>query len=264
MGNDNPKKINADFSVAFVGSGNVAHHFIPLFKKAGFLISGLHSRNIETGQKLAFENQIPFISSLSEIQADLVFVCVKDKQVEEVVKSISHQTSLVAYTAGSIELKNFHEENVAVFYPLQTFSKNRNLTVEAIPILLETKSKGICDLLQEIAKQVGFESYYCDSTARQKVHLSAVFLNNFTHHLIQISSDLATKFNLDWQMFEPLLKETAAKWEQKEFLENQTGPARRNDINVIEKHLNQLEEMNKAVYSVLTESIRKTYWNEEL
>jgi predicted short-subunit dehydrogenase-like oxidoreductase (DUF2520 family) len=251
-------------TVAFIGSGNVAHHFIPFFQKAGFNISGISSRNHETGQQLAQQYNISFLPKTEDLRADLMVVCVKDQSVEETISKIHASVPCIVYTAGSIELNAFEDKRVAVFYPLQTFSKQRALKVSDVPILIESRNTPIFELLTSVAKQIGFPSYHCDSAARKKVHLSAVFLNNFTHHLVYLAQNQAINNELNWEMFLPLLKETVNKWQENDLKSIQTGPARRGDLNILSHHLQQLEGMNKALYALLTESIQKTYLHEEL
>ncbi len=251
-------------TVAFIGSGNVAHHFIPFFQKAGFIISGISSRNLETGKLLALQYDLPFFPKTEDLRADLVVVCVKDQSVEDVISKIHASVPIIVYSAGSIELSRFTDERVSVFYPLQTFSKQRTLKVADVPILLESRNPQTFKILGTVAEKIGFPHYPCDSEARKKVHLSAVFLNNFTHHLVFLAQNQALSHQLNWEMFLPLLQETANKWQENDLKSVQTGPARRGDSNIISQHLQQLDGMNKALYALLTESIQKTYPHEEL
>lgn len=246
-------------SVAFVGSGKVANGFASIFHQAGFIITGIYSRNKETGKALAAKVEAPFFDSLEDVKADLILVAVADQHVIEVVDSFSAK-QLVVYSAGSISLEEFENQKTrAVFYPLQSFTQGRNLNSEDIPILLEANTKSLQKKLEVICKKIGFKFQYCDSEKRKKIHLSAVFLNNFVNHLVYVSHEEAIKNNLDWSLFQPLLNETYEKLKIVSPYEAQTGPAKRNDRLIIDNHLSYLEGRNKEIYKLLSQSIIETY-----
>jgi predicted short-subunit dehydrogenase-like oxidoreductase (DUF2520 family) len=246
-------------SVAFVGSGKVANGFASIFHQAGFNITGIYSRNKETGKALAQKVDAPFFDSLEDLKADLIFVAVADQHVIEVVNSFAAK-QLVVYSAGSIALEDIENKKTrAVFYPLQSFTEGRNLKAEEIPILLEANTKSFQKKLEVICKEIGFEFQYCDSEKRKKIHLSAVFLNNFVNHLVYISQEEAFNNKLDWSLFQPLLNETFEKLKFLNPFEAQTGPAKRNDRLIIENQLSYLEGRNKEIYKLLSQSIIETY-----
>jgi len=246
-------------SIAFVGSGKVANGFASLFHQSGFTITGISSRNKETGKALAVKVEAPFFDSPKDLNADLILVAVADQHVIEVVNSFSAK-QLVVYSAGSIALEAIENKKTrAVFYPLQSFTEGRNLKAEEIPILLEANTKSLQKKLEAICKEIGFEYLNCDSEKRKKIHLSAVFVNNFVNHLVYLSQEEALKNKLDWALFQPLLNETFEKLKIISPFEAQTGPAKRNDRLIIEHQLSLLEGRNKEIYKLLSQSIIETY-----
>jgi len=246
-------------NVAIVGSGKVATGFANLFQQAGFTITGIYSRNKETGKALAEKVEAPFFDSTKNLKADLIIVAVADQHVIEVVNSLPTK-QLVVYSAGSIALNELENKKTrAVFYPLQTFTEGRNLKAIEIPILLEVNSKSLQKKLETICKTIGFEFQHCDSENRKKIHLSAVFLNNFVNHLVYISQEEAIKNKLDWSLFQPLLTETFEKLKIVSPFEAQTGPAKRNDRVIIESQLELLKGREKEIYKLLSQSIIETY-----
>jgi len=246
-------------SVAFVGSGKVATGFADLFHQSGFTITGISSRNKETGKALAVKVEAPFFDSTKDLIADLILVAVADQHVIEVVNSFSAK-QLVVYSAGSIALEAIENKKTrAVFYPLQSFTEGRNLKAEEIPILLEANTKSLQKKLEAICKEIGFEFQYCDSENRKKIHLSAVFVNNFVNHLVYIAEEEAIKNKINWSLFQPLLNETFEKLKIISPFEAQTGPAKRNDRLIIEHQLSLLEGRNKEIYKLISQSIIETY-----
>lgn len=246
-------------SVAFVGSGKVASGFANLFHQAGFVITGISSRNKETGKVLAEKFEVPFFDLSKDLKADLIFVAVADQNVIDVVNIFSSKQN-VAFTAGSIDLESVENKKTrAVFYPLQSFTEGRNLKAEDIPILLEVNTKSLQKKLEAICKEIGFEFQNCDSEKRKKVHLSAVFLNNFVNHMVFLGMEEATKNKIDWKLFEPLLYETFEKLKRQSPFEAQTGPAKRKDRLILENHLSLLEGRKKEIYKLLSQNIIETY-----
>lgn len=246
-------------SVAFVGSGKVANGLAQIFQANKILITGISSRNKETGKVLAAKVEAPFFNSALDMNADLIIVAVADQFVCEVVNSFSN-SKLVVFTAGSVSLDDLREvENRAVFYPLQTFTEGRNLSAQQIPILLESKSEEVGKCLFSLCQKLGFQTQFCDSEKRKKIHLSAVFLNNFVNHLVYLAQDEASKNQVDWSIFEPLLQETFEKLKLLSPFEAQTGPAKRHDQLIINEHLELLNGRKKEIYKILSESITEIH-----
>jgi predicted short-subunit dehydrogenase-like oxidoreductase (DUF2520 family) len=246
-------------SVAFVGSGKVANGLAEIFHSNNIQITGISSRNKETGKVLAAKVEAPFFDSTLDLNADLIIVAVADQFVSEIVNSFPY-SQLVAFTAGSVSLENLKEvENKAVFYPLQTFTEGRSLTVKKMPILLETTSNEVGESLIQLCTKIGFNFQFCDSNKRKKIHLSAVFLNNFVNHLVYLAQDEASKNQVDWAIFEPLLQETFEKLKLLSPFEAQTGPAKRHDQLIINEHLELLDGRKKEIYKILSESITEIH-----
>ena len=110
-----------------------------------------------------------------------------------------------------------------------------------------------------LASIISDNVFIIDSEQRKYLHIAAVFTNNFVNHLYKIGFDICRENNIPNETLYPLILETA----QKIVLTNpdnvQTGPALRNDKNIIGKHLNLLSGEKKKIYQTLTESIQNTY-----
>ena len=72
------------------------------------------------------------------------------------------------------------------------------------------------------------------------LHLAAVFVNNFTNHMLVQGREIALKAGFSFEILSPLIQETIAKALELGPENSQTGPAVRNDKNTIEKHLELL------------------------
>ena len=250
-------------SVAFIGSGKVAFVLSTIFLEKGIRISGISSRNELTGKTLANQVQSEFIVDFTLLTADLIVVSVNDDSVKTLVEQIN-PTQKVVFTAGAIDLKRINRPNCGVFYPLQTFTKGKNLRSNEIPILLETNDLDFGKQLESFCSKLGFSFQYCDSEQRKQYHLSAVFLNNFINHLVYVSKTELEEKGLNWKLLMPLLKETFDKLLNSDLYEGQTGPARRRDLSVIQEHQKMLSGKHLEIYNVITSSILDTYKNDKL
>jgi predicted short-subunit dehydrogenase-like oxidoreductase (DUF2520 family) len=248
--------------VAFIGSGKVATELALIFRFHGIEITGISSRNHLSGTALSSRLNCPFVEDPNDLGAELIIIATNDSSVRALNQSLKKE-SFVVYTAGAVNLADFPNKNWGVFYPLQTFTENRHLTIDEVPILLESNSFELRDKLESLCKSIGLQFDYCSSEDRQKYHLAAVYVNNFVNHLIYKAQVQLLESKLNWNMLKPLIEETIAKLDDLTAFDAQTGPARRNDKSTIQTHQSLLNNEELNMYNVLTNSIQNTYNNHD-
>lgn len=243
-------------TVVLVGTGNVAHH---LFKALKNHIIQVFGRNTKTLKY--FSANTPTTSSINKLkEADLYLVAVSDDAIIEVSSQLSNVRGLVAHTSGGVPISVLALKRRAVFYPLQTFTAGKELNFIDIPICLEAENQDDYAILETLANSISNSVHRVNSKQRKKLHLAAVFANNFSNHLFQISKEICENENLDFDLLMPLIQETINKIGFLSPMEAQTGPAKRNDIQTMQKHLDSLESsIHKKIYQVISESIRKSH-----
>ena len=118
--------------------------------------------------------------------------------------------TLVAHTAGSFGLDIFPEQikQKGIFYPLQTFSKNRKVSFIDLPFLLESSDDESSEILKSLAESIGGKVHFVDTEQRRMLHLAAVFVCNFTNHMLTMGKDIALKAGFSFEILAPLIKET--------------------------------------------------------
>jgi predicted short-subunit dehydrogenase-like oxidoreductase (DUF2520 family) len=245
--------------ISIIGTGNVAHHLGNALVKNEFQIDGVWGRTKKSADRLAQDLKTISFESINQIpeSTDLIIICVSDSAIKEVVKRIPANFS-IAYTSGSISLNNLPErQRIGVFYPLQTFTKSREVLFDNIPLLIESENKEFAESLKNCASRLSNTVRYTTSEERFQIHIAAVMVNNFTNHLYQLADLHLKKNQLPFDILKPLIIETAAKLNDITPSEAQTGPAKRNDLNVIKKHLNELDNETKGIYEMLSKSILK-------
>lgn len=244
-------------TVSIIGSGNVAQHLILAFKKAeGVSLVQVLARAPQAVAPLLEPAQI--ITEYHDlVQVDLILIAVTDTAIADVSAQIPFENQLVAHTSGSVSMADLDSKNHrGVFYPLQTFTKGKEIDFTSIPLCLEAEQKEDYSVLTAVAKAITTVTYPVNSEQRKALHVAAVFVCNFVNHLYQIGSDLCEEHHLDFDLLKPLIQETAAKVMTLSPREAQTGPARRQDSTTINAHLNYLNDTHqKELYTLLTKSI---------
>jgi len=248
--------------VVMIGAGNVATQLGLAFKAKNIEIIQVYSRKQESAKALADKLSTDYTTELAALKkdADLYVIAVKDTAIQEILENLTlADNQLIVHTAGSVPMSIMEgfTTNYGVFYPLQTFSKERTVDFSSVPICLEAIHPLVLLKLQELAGKLSGTVRQVDSEERKTLHLAAVFVNNFVNHFYAIGADLLRDKKINFDLLKPLIHETAAKIEHLHPIAAQTGPARRNDENVIQAHLKMLEHKPeyRKIYSFVSESI---------
>lgn len=259
------KRSIEDTSIVFIGAGNLATNLAKALYQKGFRIVQIYSRTEESATALAQAVEAESTTDLSTVveDAQLYIVSLKDAPFVQLLPEIvaGKRKGLWVHTAGSIPM-NVWEGQVkryGVFYPMQTFSKQREVDFRDIPIFVESHLAEDTHFLKEIAAALSERVYEATSEQRKSLHLAAVFTCNFTNHMYALAAELLKKYELPFEVMLPLIDETARKVHEVEPRAAQTGPAIRYDENVINGHLQMLadEPEMQELYRLISGSIHR-------
>ncbi|WP_422103928.1 Rossmann-like and DUF2520 domain-containing protein [Winogradskyella sp.] len=248
-------------TVVLLGAGNVAIHLYKAFKSSD-AVTLIQWYNRSYSAISSYANAVETTDDLSQIKAaDIYILAISDDSITKLSKDLPFENRLVAHTSGSVSIHDLDKKNQrAVFYPVQTFSKGADLDFSAIPICIEVTEKSNLQFMKGLAEALGCTPYRITTEQRQTIHLSAVFVNNFTNQLYRIAHEISDAKSINFDILKPLILETAKKVQDMSPYMAQTGPAKRNDKKTIRRHLKQIEnEAHKAIYELLTASIKKTH-----
>jgi predicted short-subunit dehydrogenase-like oxidoreductase (DUF2520 family) len=252
-------------SISFAGAGRVAEALSKELFRAGYRIDRIVSENENIGKPLSDSCKAEWSSDLSfPDSTKVIIVAVPDHRLKSVLENVScSPETLVAHTAGSFGLEIFPEKIIrrGIFYPLQTFSRGRLVSFIDLPFLLESSDDESAGILKTLAESIGSKVHFVDAEQRRMLHLAAVFVCNFTNHMLTLGREVAMKADYPFEILTPLIKETISKALDSGPENSQTGPAVRNDRNTIEKHLELLSFSSdlQKVYEVMTRSIIEYY-----
>ena len=256
--------------IVLIGAGNVAHHLAPALLNAGLNLCQIYSRSIESARELGKKTGISYTADLFAVypDCDIYIFCVSDDALLPLFKSLRiNKNALILHTSGSIPMSVFgaYVENYGVLYPLQTFSKKRVLNFGEVPLCIEASNESSRAILLSVAEKLSSQVRESSSEKRKKLHLAAVFANNFTNHLYGIAGKMLEEEGLDFSLLRPLIFETAHKVMLLSPEEAQTGPARRSDESILGMHKALLKNDKKllTLYSLLTDSIKDSLVKNE-
>ena len=251
--------------IAIVGAGRLATNLAPALQKGGAEVVEVWSRTCVSAETLAA--RLGCKATWGDVagmtrEADLYLLSIKDAALKDVVSRLheGREEALFAHTSGSVSLSLFSEaghQRGAVFYPLQTFSKERQVDFAHVHLFIESMCKADENLLHTLATTLTPHVHQSTSATRRRLHLAAVFACNFANHCCTLADDLLSAADLDYSVLLPLIDETVEKLHQLRPADAQTGPAVRRDENVMGMHRAMLADHPELqhLYNQLSESI---------
>lgn len=234
--------------IVIAGAGRVAWHLGRRLKGKGMPVAQVVSRTEERAMELAGAVGATWAVNMSQIipDADWVLLAVKDDAIAEVAETLGQYVpnALVTHTSGGTAgrvLSPFFKR-FGVFYPLQSFSFEHTPVWSRIPFCVDASDAEDLLFLKKTAKRIGNLVYHVNDEQRARLHIAAVFANNFANHCFAVAEKILDEQDLPFEMLHPLMEETVAKALQESPARMQTGPAARGDIETMRKHLHLLED----------------------
>ena len=243
-------------SVNIIGSGNVATHFIKEFlRHPEIRLNQLYARDLP--QLKDFEGTSVLINDLQLLTpADITILAVTDDAIGQVSEKLKNYRSLVVHTSGSKPMEELTNRRRGVFYPFQSFSKEKkHIDFKNLPILIEAETPEDLKQLSFLGSILSNKVYEMNSSQRKALHIAGVFAANFTNHMYVLARQIMEENNIPFELIIPLIQEVAEKVGTLPPIEAQTGPAVRGDRKTIEEHLHALDKSKKKIYELLTKSI---------
>lgn len=248
-----------------IGAGNLATNFSKALSARGHDIVQVYSRTMASARLLADAVGALPTDSLEDItiDAELYVMAVKDSVLAKLIPTVCSRRpdAVFVHTAGSVPMDVFagHARRYGVVYPMQTFSKSREVDFSVIPIFLEAVDNPTMVVLEDVAKSVSADVRHLNSEARCYVHLAAVFACNFVNHCYALAADMVERGGMTFDCLLPLIDETARKVHVMSPSDAQTGPAVRYDLNVIGRQCMMLDDsmLARDIYIIMSQSIHQ-------
>ena len=257
--------------ISFIGAGRVAHHLAHALSQHHQIVQ-IYSRSFESAHTLAVQVGATATVNISEInpEIDLVIIAVSDQAIASVIVEVHQHLAdvLIVHTSGSTDIEVLAKVHAraGVFYPLQTFSWDREIPWSDTPLFVEAKSEDDLFLLTQLANQLSRRVYQYSSAQRLSLHLAAVFACNFSNYCYDMAKQIVDAQQVDFSLLYPLILETAHKVTQNEPKRMQTGPAMRGDENILNMHQQMLEDAHredlKNVYKLMSQQILQSHHSQ--
>ena len=256
------RNIRKEMKVVLLGAGRVSTHLQKALVKAGHEVCAVWSPTRGTTHDI---NELPQ-------DADAYIIAVKDSALQEVIKQVANHLhtdtpslwrgkgeALLLHTAGSMPLSVFEgkAKRYGVLYPMQTFTKEREVDFHEIPLFMEASDAEALQQTRALADSISHHVYELSTADRRYLHLAAVFACNFTNHCYTLAADILAQKGLPFDVMLPSIDETARKVHELHPTEAQTGPAVRDDKNVIHSQSALLDGTSKAIYELMSQSIHE-------
>lgn len=252
--------------ITLIGAGNLATNLAKALKASGHDIVEIWSKTEESARKLSAEIGCGYSYGDTDIKtgSDVYIISVKDSVLEQAAARFIPVSpdAIWCHTAGTLSvdlLSDKGTKRIGVFYPMQTFSKTKEVDFSKIPIFIEVKEKeeNHLDTLRRLASSISNHVFELDSDGRRNLHLAAVFACNFANHCYSISEKLLAERGIPFSVMLPLIEETSEKVHTMSPKEAQTGPAIRHDNNVMNRQREMLADRPELqhIYDILSHSI---------
>ena len=269
--------------IVLIGAGNLATHLGKALRAAGHDMVQVFSRTMQSAETLASLLDAEPLTDIAQVRddADVYIFSVKDSALIQLVAQLCRHEAdglvedgavnalrkakkgeherVFLHTAGSMPMSVFEgmAQHYGVLYPMQTFSKQREVDFSIIPCFVEANDEFAQKQIEGLAREISGRVYLLSSEDRKYLHLSAVFACNFANHCYAISQELLEEHGIPFDVMLPLINETAAKVHEMKPKDAQTGPAVRYDENVIDEQSKLLENHPhfKKVYDSMSKSI---------
>lgn len=241
--------------IAIIGNGNVATSLHAAFSKKGIDAPMISSRELTSGVG----------EPLTE--ADVYIYAVRDEALREVIAAVhAPARSVHVHTSGTVPISVFGDDkpHCGILYPFQTFSKAQPIDdFTDIPLFIEARNIDDVAAVYTLALTLSPRVIETTQADRERLHVAGVFANNFTNCMYRIAADILKGTSIPFSVLLPLIDQTAAKVHNLAPKDAQTGPAVRDDEQVIRHHIELLQsiptlnsDFAPEIYRKLTDYIR--------
>lgn len=240
--------------IGLIGYGNVGSHLSRVFASVEELKLTIYNRSeIPASARPA---QASITQDLQDLErSDIIIITVKDEAIIPVLAELESQIpphTLVCHSSGSISstvIKPYFDRH-GVLYPLQTFSREKNLEYSQIPVFITGSDPGVTQIIKKVAGYISPKITEIEDDQRIFLHIAAVFCCNYTNALYAIGQRICTDHGLNFNHLLPLIEETAHKVKEMSPQLAQTGPAVRGDWEIIHQHETYLAGYSEPINSL--------------
>ena len=231
-------------NIVVVGAGNLSWHLVQVLDGAGHAVT-LVSRRPE--RVADWPVRVVALGDLSE-EIDLVLLAVPDGHIHTASTTLSLHLPPglpIVHTSGATPavLINSHFARRGALWPIRSLRAGEVVTDwRDVPLVYHSDDAELAATLRTLASELSHQTYALDDAQRARLHLAAVFSNNFVTWLYQISQELCAEADIPFEVLLPIIQNTALKQDGTPPKLTQTGAAARGDQATMNRHLALLND----------------------
>jgi len=252
------------------GYGKVSKNIFHVLKKNPSFSLRVYSRHLLAENK---KHSIPLydIRKDEDYKPDAIWVLSKDDEINRNISwlNLKFPGTLFISSSAIINVTDREKENIytCTLYPLATFNEQKLLKSFCdIPLLIEKRNNLPVNhqkIIKEIIKTLEARVYDISYEDRCKLHLAAVILNNFTTAFAHVAYEVAGS---NRKILYPILEQTIQNLKNHNPEDIITGPATRDDVFTIKKHIRIISAYPGArrMYIAMTRYIQSFFKKDEV
>jgi predicted short-subunit dehydrogenase-like oxidoreductase (DUF2520 family) len=254
--------------VSIIGSGKVAHSFCKAMQIGEVEIVQIYNRNRIGAEKLASKlDRATVVDRIEDLNSnvDAVAVLVKDDAIESTAKLIPFGIKRF-HASGVTDREVLGGEN-GVVWPIKSFnSETASDSLVGVPFGVDASSEEFKKTLDRLVTCLGGRGFYAPSEVRAKVHLAAVFSDNFANHCLAISQQILHDSGISPDLLQTLAEGVLSGALTGSSFKRQTGVAIRGDKGSQQKHLELIKSFSNSqelaeLYILLSKHIYESHKN---
>jgi len=247
---------------SITGTGNMAWFLAQRLTMAGHRCTAVWGRDPQRAKELADAVNSRVAAAPEDIryqEDDLIILAVADDAITPLAAQLAGGNAVLVHTAGAVGIEALLPAAArGVIWPVYSILKHSLPRHRDIPCAIEAGSAHALLLVKNLAHSFSDIVFEAGIAQRQWLHLAAVIGNNFINHLMAIDETICSRQQLPFSILQPILRQTFERTATAAPATLQTGPAARNDMETIAKHLALLAEEPEwaEVYRAITNSIQ--------
>ena len=265
-------------NIGFIGAGRVGCTIGRYLADAGIAIEGYYSRSKESADIAATFTNTRSFESIEDLvkSCDTIFLTTSDSAIENVWNCIDRfdlKDKVISHFSGSLSSDIFFRIEATGAYgcsihPMYAFSDKFTSykKFNNVCLTMEGSSEAVSRMNSLFGERLGHKIFTLDSKDKIKYHAAAAFASNYMVGLMQNAINLMSECGFSekdtFELFAPLVKNNIAAMLKNGTVSALTGPAERNDIGTVRKHLQALdgtdaEDVYRAVGKTIVSIAKK-------
>lgn len=258
------------------GAGNLGSQLIAALENKGYTLKYVYGKTKNPRYNHAVENDIQRIVQ----QSDVIFISVQESKIRSIADQIAASSEPAGkfffHTSNSLtsdELISLKDKGgiIASFSPLQTFAgtepADAGRFLDGVFFLSEGDDNGV-QLAAAMAGRLNAHMVPVKKEDKVFLHIAGVAASNFLIGVFKLAErqlEKVTRNNADRpgsrpvtiDILIPLIKQTLRNVEQKGVDASLTGPVKRGETAIIDKHLSVLDGPEAQLYRVMSDFLKQ-------